>query len=131
MASPSKGPSSDNFADESAVESDVSSSESEWVVISSSEEESCRTESSSTEESSDESGKEQELKIVCAVKKDDHTEYTEDEDTCLKRGLVRYGWGNWLKILGFRNYRFHPYRSGECLRKRAEKLNLKERLKKQ
>ena len=125
MASPSKGPSSDNFADESAAESDVSASESEGVIISSSDE------SSSTEESSDESGKEQELKIVCAVKKDDHTEYTEDEDTCLKRGLVRYGWGNWLQILGFRNYRFHPYRSGECLRKRAEKLNLKERLKKQ
>lgn len=131
MASPSEETSSGNFADESCAESDVSESDNDCVIISSSDEESCRTESSSAEESSSQSGNEQELRIVCAVKEDDRTEYTEDEDKCLKRGLVKYGWGNWLKILGFRNYRFHPYRSGECLRKRAEKLNLRQRLKKQ
>ena len=51
--------------------------------------------------------------------------FTMDEDGCLKKGLLKYGWGNWLKILAERNYRFHPYRSGECLQKRAEKLKLK------
>ena len=48
--------------------------------------------------------------------------FTHDEDSCLKKGLLKYGWGSWLKILGERNLRFHPYRSGECLQRRAEKL---------
>ena len=54
--------------------------------------------------------------------------FTEDEDKCLLKGLRKYGWGNWLKILGFREYRFHPYRSGECLSIRASKLNLQKKV---
>lgn len=58
---------------------------------------------------------------VCDKHKTDKM-FTIDEDSCLKKGLIKYGWGNWLKILGERNFRFHPYRSGECLQRRAEKL---------
>ena len=54
--------------------------------------------------------------------------FTEDEDRCLLKGLRKYGWGNWLKILGFREYRFHPYRSGECLSIRAAKLNMQKKV---
>ena len=132
MASSSEEPSSDYFADESCVESDVSESDNDCVLILSSDEDSCRTDSSSAEEQCSESGNEQELRIVWAVKKDDSIGFTEDEDKRLKRALEKYGWGKWSQILGvLDSYRFNPYRTGECLRRRAHKLNLKERLNKQ
>ena len=85
------------------------------------------------DDSEGECGHEETAVEVVKEKKDDITShpFTIDEDGCLKKGLLEHGWGKWLKILGERNYRFHPYRSGECLQKRAEKLQLdKQKVKK-
>ena len=69
--------------------------------------------------------KDKDVKVITERVVNTSYHFTEDEDLCLRRGLKKYGWGNWLKILGWRNYRFHPLKSGESLMLRATALNLK------
>ena len=50
--------------------------------------------------------------------------FTMLEDSYLRRGILKFGAGKWLKILGWRHYIFHPLRTGESLRYRAIALDL-------
>jgi len=49
--------------------------------------------------------------------------FTAKEDTFLKNGIQKYGYGNWKKILVDEDYSF-PYRTRDTLRMRAKTLNL-------
>ena len=46
--------------------------------------------------------------------------FTADEDRCLRMGIEKYGKGAWSFILHDVNYNFHPARSRDSLRMRAE-----------
>ena len=46
--------------------------------------------------------------------------FTVEEDRFLKAGLEKYGKGNWSRILSDTAYRFHPARTRDSLRMRAE-----------
>ena len=46
--------------------------------------------------------------------------FTVEEDRFLKVGLEKYGKGNWSRILNDPSYRFHPARTRDSLRMRAE-----------
>ena len=46
--------------------------------------------------------------------------FTAEEDGYLKLGIAKYGKGNWSNILNDPSYKFHPARSRDSLRMRAE-----------
>jgi hypothetical protein len=50
--------------------------------------------------------------------------FTEDENKCLREGVKRFGCKDWFKILGYRKYRFNPYRTAESLKQRAAALGI-------
>ena len=52
--------------------------------------------------------------------------FTEEEDICLKNGLMKYGWAAWARILRDPDYSFHPNRSSQTLMQRARQMNLKD-----
>ena len=53
--------------------------------------------------------------------------YTPQEDAYLKAGLIKYGKGNWSRILRDPEYQFHTERTRDGLRMRAGTLKLVKR----
>ena len=50
--------------------------------------------------------------------------FTEEEDAFLKKGIEKYGCGNWKRILVDKEFAFHSSRSRDTLRMRAKTLRL-------
>ena len=50
--------------------------------------------------------------------------FTEEEDKFIKRGIEKYGFGNWKRILVDPEYTFHESRTRDTLRMRAKTLRL-------
>ena len=50
--------------------------------------------------------------------------FTSEEDACLKQGIVKYGLGNWSKILKDKEFKFHVGRTRDTLRVRADTLGM-------
>lgn len=70
-----------------------------------------------------------EIEVPCSVNSTEMIPFTIDEDKCLRRGIKKFGWNKWLQIVNYRLYRFNPYRTGESLQRRADKLNMRKNLK--
>ena len=50
--------------------------------------------------------------------------FTEEEDKFIKRGVEKYGYGNWKRILVDSEYTFHSSRTRDTIRMRAKTLRL-------
>ena len=69
---------------------------------------------------------EAEQQVTCSRSK----KFTADEDQYLKLGIEKYGKSNWSLILHDKNFIFHPKRTRDSLRMRAETCGFKSRKKK-
>ena len=64
------------------------------------------------------------------IKKEDLTtpsrkmQFTSEEDTFIKKGVVKYGVGKWAQILRHDSYKFHPARTRDAIRMRADTLGI-------
>ena len=70
------------------------------------------------------SDSEEVVEEVHSIELSEYLHFTEDEDKCLRRGVKKFGCKNWVKVLGFKNYRFHVFRTAESLHQRAKRLGL-------
>ena len=50
--------------------------------------------------------------------------FTPEEDTALKAGIKKYGYGKWKDIISDKVFSFHPSRTRDTIRVRAKSLNL-------
>ena len=51
--------------------------------------------------------------------------FTRDEDQYLRKGIEKYGRGNWARILNDVDFEFHPCRNRNTLRIRADTAGFK------
>ena len=55
--------------------------------------------------------------------------FTPEEDTFLKKGIEIYGLGKWSRILHDKNLKFHPARTRDTLRVRADTIGISKKKK--
>ena len=72
------------------------------------------------------SGKVQDIceKARCRRQPQRKTLFTMEEDLCLRNGVLKYGWGNWSKILSDPHYHFNEKRSSQTLHQRAKQKRM-------
>ena len=51
--------------------------------------------------------------------------FSQEEDICLKNGILRFGYGHWAEILNCKDYSFHERRNSKTLRQRAALRKMK------
>ena len=51
--------------------------------------------------------------------------FSQEEDICLKNGIIRFGYGHWAEILQCKDYTFHDRRTSQTLQQRASLRKMK------
>ena len=51
--------------------------------------------------------------------------FSQQEDLCIKKGVQKYGWGEWAQILHDTDYQFHENRGANTIQRRANLLKQK------